>query len=1397
MKRLLRILLVGLVVVLLLGLAVRWYLKSKHVADKVTARLEEMIGAPVKIGNVDVSVTGDTSLGDVELFEPGAKTSGQPWLKADRIEADVSALKMATGEATPHELRLSGAALTLRFDQQGHLLTRLPGHHGSGGGRGHVNLAAFPDVSVQSSKVILQRPGGPPLVIGDASAELRREDGKLVVSGQADSPAWGKWTVQGSFDDSAGQVAVTLQSQGPVHVTQKMLSDLPFIAPSIWEAVRIPQGDTPGRVVLDYDLSARVMHYRVEMTPTHTAVEVPGISFRASDAAGKVVVQDNQVDLNGVHGQAYGGTLGMSADFQFGPKRTRLHFGKITAAGLRVADLPPSWKVPRQLKGQLSGTAALDVMLQPEMPPTLPATALGLAPAAGAGPLSAALVALPGQGRMKVTTSGSGQGQISGATIGGQPAKIGLKLLAGPEGIRFGSEEKGEVRRTPAGNADIAEAQKAGGPVDTLVLALLLSHTTAFQGPAQLEPESLTSVPAQLANAAAALMAESYRRTLSVGRSLTGLLPRDLKRRPRPPGKASSYLEINLSMKKVDLAKFVKGLRLKLPFAVEGRLTFQVKAGIPVDSPGDVRAYRVKGNATVTDLNLAGVKLNEVQAQVRYEAGVLYLDSLQGTLAAAEKTAGVLRGSARLPISPLGDLTADLSLDGISLARLAQLAGVSELIQGTASGKLHIKAPGDQLNKLTAWTGRGRLTLASAKVYGLPVQDAQADLTLEKGRLSLTNAQAKVAGTSVSGSGDINLTGSFPYTVQLATRAWNLEALQRLAPQSRPPFRLAGRLSSTLDLHGTLRPFLLLTTGKAEADELRIADFRLKAVRFHWNTRDNRLFLKDVHADLYEGTATGAAVVPLASKATGNVSLHLKDLDVGELARGLPDLPLSLKGRADGDLEGTLPPAGPDGERPVKLDLDLKAPKLRVQGIPTEQLHGTLKYRAKAFDYHLEGKSLGGTFELDGRYPPTRPAPKSEGRLRIHGVRLDRLFAALTHQAKRSPLGGTLDLDLDFAPRGPGGTPVGEGRVVLTDVRWHRSRLGTVQGTVLLSEERLSLRGLSGNLGGGIVRAGLRLDLRRPGLGRFSLDLDGVDAGALLGPWLRTAKDVRGPVDGRIRGSLGRTWQGHADLVFQRGKVFGAEVTEWRLPVRWEFSPGQGRGRAMIEDSGAQVARGRATGRATVRWGDGLTLDGQVRFFGVDLRTLLREGLGSDQLGSGRLTGRFTFAGSDVRSLSDLTGLLEVTLGQAQALQYPVLRELSPFVAVSPSTSFTRGALRARLAHGLVRVERLSLEGGSIRLFADGTITLPAGRLNLEVTTTTGRVGLDPFRLRLLGISLPATGPVPITLLVEANSLLSNLLLELRVTGTVRTPVIRVEPLATLRREALLFFLNSAGLPQP
>jgi hypothetical protein len=143
-------------------------------------------------------------------------------------------------------------------------------------------------------------------------------------------------------------------------------------------------------------------------------------------------------------------------------------------------------------------------------------------------------------------------------------------------------------------------------------------------------------------------------------------------------------------------------------------------------------------------------------------------------------------------------------------------------------------------------------------------------------------------------------------------------------------------------------------------------------------------------------------------------------------------------------------------------------------------------------------------------------------------------------------------------------------------------------------------------------------------------------------------------------------------------------------------------------------------------------------------------------------------------------------------MQWPVLSALSPFLQIGSSSSFQHGHIKGRLGGGVFRIERLSLKGGPANLYATGTVTT-AGRLGLDVHAGAPQIGIKSPALRLLATRIPVAGAMPTALVSQASSMLSNQLIQARVTGTVRSPTVQIMPLRSLQEDAIRFFLPGAG----
>src|ERR1022692_1172707 len=106
-----RFLVLMLVAVIAGGLLVRAYLRSNRVTEQVTTQLEAVYGGPVRVGDVEIGLTG-TTIRDFALYEDGLLTIGdhdEPWLKIASLNTDVSIWDFVNGNARPTRVTVTGA----------------------------------------------------------------------------------------------------------------------------------------------------------------------------------------------------------------------------------------------------------------------------------------------------------------------------------------------------------------------------------------------------------------------------------------------------------------------------------------------------------------------------------------------------------------------------------------------------------------------------------------------------------------------------------------------------------------------------------------------------------------------------------------------------------------------------------------------------------------------------------------------------------------------------------------------------------------------------------------------------------------------------------------------------------------------------------------------------------------------------------------------------------------------------------------------------------------------------------------------------------------------------------------------------------------------------------------
>lgn len=1184
----------------------------------------------------------------------------------------------------------------------------------SQGGGGQTRV---PPVRLADAAVTIAQDGRPPFTLTGLTGDLTPDGQKLKLAARADDPNWGGWQATGEIDLQATSVRVELTNpNAPLKLD--LLRSVPWVPPETWEQVH-PSGTSPATVALTY--ANDDFTYAVTLTPKGAGLGLPSLDVTLADVAGTVRIAGAAVALEDTSAKLADGTLNVDGKLDFGPEPSVLRF-QAKAQGVDVQKLPAEWNLPKQFGGRLRGNADLTVLVH------------------SGG---------------KIETRGDGRGDLEGATVAGLPAEIRLRLRGDGKRFRFEETPAGGDAPAPAGDKAGGGRQPPGaaGGNDTAPAGGL--HRPAHAGRAPLLAALFLLQPPAAPPAAP---------------------PAPPAKSPDAPAPASTFAA-SVTLRDVDLAELLKRLEVKLDYKLAGKVTVVARVAVPVSGDAPEKNTTVRGTFTSPQLSFEGLTVTDVSAELVYTNGVLTLSSLKAAFPpeAAGGTPGRLSGTATAAVNPRGDVSAKLALDGVPLGQvLRAVPGGPFPVAGPVSGSAEFKAPLDRLTDTAFWQASGELTSAAITAAGRTVSGVRLPLKVAGGKAALTAGAARVEGIPLTADAEVTLTGQFPFTATVKSDPQQVAALTKLVPELSLPVPVEGKLAATARASGTLSPTAVKAEGTLAATDLKVGPGTADRVTAKWALTPERVTISDLDAAVFKGRITGSADVPLTPGQAGKFQVSFAEVDAAGAASVIPNAPVRLSGRVSGKVVGTIPA----GDERTTADLDLSAPRLTVQGIPAEKLVGTVKVVKGGVDYKLTGKTLGGDFELEGRYPAPAAGgdPKGEtGRLSLRGASLRRLGEVFEAAA---PLRGRVDVSLQFA----GDLSRGSGRIDVRGLRWNDDLLANeVRADLLVRDGQLELSRLTGRAAGGALEGRGRLTLADPARNFFRLRLDRADAAALLRPFAGEVVSGEASVDVRLR--VFPEVRGTAELSVARGRVAGLDVTGLRLPVEFDAAGG---GRVSVRNATTTVGEGRADVDVTYDLAAG-RLGGQVRFREVRVSRL---GGPERLIGGGRLTGRFDLGGERVRSANDVEGRLVGTIRGADVRDIPVLDAVAPFLnARSVAGPFDQGDVQGRLRGGVFRLERLALASEQSDLFAHGTVTL-SRRLDLHVVARTGNLAGNVNLLQAFGARIPAIGPIPVGLILDVSAFLSNRTVRLDVTGTVDQPVVRVNTTALLAEEAVRFFLR-------
>jgi outer membrane protein assembly complex protein YaeT len=267
------------------------------------------------------------------------------------------------------------------------------------------------------------------------------------------------------------------------------------------------------------------------------------------------------------------------------------------------------------------------------------------------------------------------------------------------------------------------------------------------------------------------------------------------------------------------------------------------------------------------------IPVEDIAGKILFEPEMLRVDQLTGKAAS-----GTLEASATVPYAVFSE---SLGLSGASVGRPAHLSarlGGMQFAGDRSSlnldAAIEAEAPAFSLSALRA-TAELRNVDLKGKQNELH-QDSPIRFSLNQSVVRMENLNLRAGNSSLTGSGSLDLTGSFPVRLQLAG-ATDLAVLAALIPST----DAAGALNMDLNVAGTLRD--PQTKGFIELDSasLTLEKVPIQARNTHLRAEldKDRITLRQFTGNLNGGTFEGGGDFRIGREGIHDANLFLKGKD--------------------------------------------------------------------------------------------------------------------------------------------------------------------------------------------------------------------------------------------------------------------------------------------------------------------------------------------------------------------------------------------------------------------------------------------------------------------------------------------------------------------------------------
>jgi len=847
---------------------------------------------------------------------------------------------------------------------------------------------------------------------------------------------------------------------------------------------------------------------------------------------------------------------------------------------------------------------------------------------------------------------------------------------------------------------------------------------------------------------------------------------------------------------------------------ISGRLTLKAATRIPFGSFGDLGSYDARGSVALARASIGGLDLGRLDARFDLGGGVLDVADLRGRIAegtAPETTdpppsdgplpTGGFRGKVRAELESPRSIRAEFDGHELPIAGLAAMAWAGPPpVRGAVTVHASAGASGGTLSDPRAWKISGRLECPEVSYRSARFLKVSTDLALDRGRLVLPDLSAHLGPHPLKGRLAIDLEGARSFDAGLDAAGFPLEDLLALLPGGSGKVRISGTVATKAEASGTLSPRSIESRGVARIDRFEVGRIPIGNLPLRWETRGDSIVLTAREVQRFGGRIDAEAKVPTGGGRPIEGTITLARVDTARLSTEVPGS-IGLSGLADGQARFRLRPSSDRSGPPVEVDARLSSPDLAVAGVATRSVRATLVIHDGVPRFDVRAEGLGGSVLVkgNGRLDAEPARDEVEADVRAVGLRFGSLWDLLGTSGALDRLQGRGSVSAHLRSHLKPTDLRAGGRLGLEDMTWgERYPLGDLRASFAVAPGSWRIGPFEGEIWGSPVRGGLWKEGAEAGRPLYGVDLrlDQIALGKLFGFAPGLGRRFEGTGGFRASGKSDGAFRGLAEFRVDRGKVSGLPVTETRVAVEWDVRTGrEAGGTLLVKEATARVAGGKLHGDARIRIGTlrdfhaGLTIDA------LDLRVISKAASHETRPIPGRISGTISLRGDDAFSPSTYRGKIDLDLDNASILDVPMLEGINQELGVSLGGIFDDGDLHATIGHRKIQVDQFTLVGPLAQLHASGTIGFDS-RIDLKVLINTNQSSAP------IGQPSPASNPNVADAarrreqsIDRVADVLAARLVKVRVSGTVRHPVINIDQSIRIEEVAAIFFGKILKIP--